>query len=83
MFSVEFSADLVQIQEFLIPRKVPLIGYDNLNKIEHFCDWKRQCVKWSFVSYKNPISVKWSFVSYKKKWSCVPIVFYKNSLKRN
>ena len=56
MFSVEFSADLVQIQEFLIPRKVPLIGYDNVNKIEHFCDWKRQCVKWSFVSYKNPIN---------------------------
>ena len=83
MFSVEFSADLIQIQEFFIPRKVPLIGYDNVNKIEHFCDWKRQCVKWSFVSYKNPISVKRSFVSYKKKWSCVPIVFYKNSLKRN
>ena len=33
--------------EDLSPKKVPMIGYDNLNNLnknEHFCDWKRQCV---------------------------------------
>ena len=36
--------------EDLSPEKCLLIKYDNQNKNEHFCDWKRQYLKWSFVS---------------------------------
>ena len=52
--------------EDLSPIKVNrcLIGYNNLNKNKNFCDWKRRCVKRSFVSnwtrvfYKNSIKGK-------------------------
>ena len=62
VFAIAFVYIFTYLED-LSPQKVNfcLIGYDNLNKSEHFCDWKRQCVKWSFVSdwtrlfYKNSI----------------------------
>ena len=42
-FAIAFVYIFTYLED-LSPWKVPLIGYDNLNKNEHFCDWKRQCV---------------------------------------
>ena len=42
-------SETYSIKEFIFDPHIAYQSY-NLNKNEHFCDWKRQCVKWSFVS---------------------------------
>ena len=49
IFAIAFKYIMIYLEN-LSPENGLLIEYDNQNKNEQFCDWKRQYPKWSFVS---------------------------------
>ena len=69
IFAIAFLYNIIYLED-LSPENGLLIEYDNQNKNEHFCDWKRQYPKWSFVSdwtrflSKNAIKGSWNMIEH-------------------
>ena len=69
IFAIAFVYNNIYLED-LSPENGLLIEYDNQNKNEQFCDWKRQYPKWSFVSdwtrllSKNAIKGSWNMIEY-------------------